>query len=332
MTVGSPVPALLLDEDLSLTLGTRRLPELQTDDALIRVSWAGLCGSDLHVLRTGAWVQQWPATLGHEICGVVEQAPSDGSLQAGDLVVADSRVPCGACEECRAGEPDRCLSVQFVGECRPGGFATHCVLPSRLLHRAPPELPAATAVLAEPLAVALHAISRLPCLPDRVAIIGHGPLGALLQIELRRRIPDAQIVVAEPTQLRAELARALGAVTVADAAEMESGAFDTVIDAAGYAAALPDALRLVRPRGQVLLLALGRGTPSVNCAELVEREVTVLGSNAFVDELPQALALLAEHPGLYDPVISDAVTLLELPAKIRSQLRRPDAVKVVVCP
>jgi len=334
MTSVLQADALLLDRDLQISIGTRDLDPPLADEALVRVECAGLCGSDLHVFRTGAWVEeaQWPATLGHELCGTVELAPADGSLLVGDRVVADSRVRCDACAECVSGHPDRCRAVRFIGECRPGGFASRCVLPSRLLHPVPDGLAPEAAVLAEPLAVAMHALSRLPGEPSRVAILGHGPIGALLHLELRRRFPAAEVTVAEPVELRAALARALGASTVQDAERLPDASCDTVIDAAGYGRAFTDALRVLAPRGQLLLVALGHQPTSVTPSVLVESSATIVGSGAFVDELPEAINQLAGDPARYEPVVTDAVLLSELPGAVRAQLERPEAVKVVVCP
>jgi threonine dehydrogenase-like Zn-dependent dehydrogenase len=326
--------AFFLDRDLQMSVGTRELAPPLADEAVLRVDYAGLCGSDLHVMRSGAWVedQEWPATLGHEVCATVVQAPADGSLRVGDRVVADSRVPCDACADCVAGRPNRCTAVRFVGECRPGGFAELCVLPSRLLHTIPDGLAAETAVLAEPLAVAMHGLSRLAAEPRRVAILGHGPIGALLHIEVRRRFPDADVTVAEPAALRAQLASALGASTVGVAADLADSGYDTVLEAAGYRGALTDALRILAPRGQMLLVALGHHEVTLTPADLVESGVTIAGANAFVDELPEAIAQLAKDPARYAPVVTDAIKLSELPTVARAQLEHPEAVKVVICP
>jgi threonine dehydrogenase-like Zn-dependent dehydrogenase len=328
------VDAFLLGRDLTMTIGTRALPAPGPDEAVVRVHSAGVCGSDLHVLRSGDWVadDEWPATLGHEIYGTVEEAPTDGSLEVGDHVVADSKIPCGRCAPCVEGRPDFCIDVRFVGEARPGGFATHCVLPSALLHSVPETLHESKAALAEPLAVVLHGLSHLRSEPRRVAILGHGPVGALTHIQLRRTFPDAEVTVAEPAPLRGQLAGALGARTVDTARELPEARFDTVIDAAGYPASLTDALSLVAPRGQVLLMAITRRPVEVVPADLVERGIALHGSNAFCDELPAAIAALAADPRAYEPVITRAVSLDELPAVLTAQLTRRDEVKVVLCP
>lgn len=323
--------AFLLDRDLSMRVGTREIP-VGPEDALVRVRWAGLCGSDLHVMRTGRWVVSWPATLGHEIYGTIERPPEDGSLEVGDAVVADSRISCQRCHHCLAGDSDRCVEITFLGEARPGGFAEYCALPSRMLHRVPIELQSATAVLSEPLAVVLHALSLLRTEPRRVAILGHGPMGALANVELRRRFPDVGITVAEPTALRAKLARALGAETVDSADELTDASYDTVIDAAGYERSLRDALDLASTRGQVLVLALSDELVPVSPSALVERCLCLVGANAFVGELPQAISLLAADAWRYEPIITAAVSLRELPAAARRQLESPEEVKVLVCP
>jgi threonine dehydrogenase-like Zn-dependent dehydrogenase len=327
--VSITVRALLLDEDLTISVGDRELPALGQDEALVAVEWAGLCGSDLHVMRSGAWVASWPATLGHEIFGRVQRTGERVTLMPGTPVIADSRVPCGACTACMAADLDRCEHPAFVGEAFPGGFATHCVLPARNLQAVPESLNGAVAVLAEPLAVVLHALDQLDGTPARVAILGHGPIGALAQIELRRRHPDVHVDVAEPAALRAGFARALGAAT-ADAAAELSGGYDLVIDAAGYAMSLPDAVRLAGPSAQILLLALGDHEAFVRPSELVERRLRIVGCNAFVSELPAAVALLAAEGWRYAPVVTEAISLDELPTTARRQLERPDAVKVLV--
>jgi threonine dehydrogenase-like Zn-dependent dehydrogenase len=325
-------PALLLQQDLSMSVGSRSLKEPGRDEALVRVRWAGLCGSDLHVMRTGAWVREWPATLGHEIYGTIEWAPDGSGLSAGQPIVADSRVPCGQCRHCLDHRRDECIHPEFVGEARPGGFAQYCVLPVTTLHRVPAELAGANAALSEPLAVILHGLSLLRSYPKRALVIGHGPIGALANIELRRRFPNVEVDVAEPAQLRASLARALGSRTVAATGELESSGYDTVIDAAGYVGSLTDAIGACAPRGQVLVLSLSDREVSVRPADLVESNITLIGSNAFVDELPAAIELLAAEAWRYQPVITDAVSLDELPDVARAQLREPDAVKVLVCP
>ena len=201
--------ALLLDEQLVLSLGTRQLPPPLVGEALVRVAWAGVCGSDLHVLRTGEWVAYWPATLGHEVVGVVQECPG-AEVAPGTVVVVDSRIPCRRCAGCQKAV-SLCENISWLGEAMPGGFARHLVVPVTSLVRCPPQIEPAVAVLAEPLAVAMHAVSSLMRRPDDVLVLGYGPVGALVHLELARRWPGLAISVSEIFGPRRQLALALGA-------------------------------------------------------------------------------------------------------------------------
>lgn len=323
------VQALLLERSLQLHVGARALSEPGPEDAVVRVEWAGVCGSDLHVLRTGDWVVEWPATLGHELYGRIVRAPENGFFEVGTAVVADSRVPCGQCDAC-ASNPDHCARLQFVGEACPGGFATHCVLPAASLHPVDDDVAGSTAVLAEPLAVALHTLSHLRRAPERLALLGHGPIGALVHAEALRRWPACVVSVAEPSALRRGLAEAFGAATAANAADLAPGSFDAVVDAAGYPGSFTDALVLCAPTAHVLLVALAQGEVALSPVALVERRIQVTGCHAFIDELPEAVRLLSSDGWRYLPVVTDAVALAELPAALAELLECPDAVKLLV--
>jgi threonine dehydrogenase-like Zn-dependent dehydrogenase len=323
------VEASLLGQDLALEVGARELDDPGPGEVLVRVEWAGICGSDLHVFRSGIWVEYWPATLGHEVAGVVEATGPEVGLSPGERVVLDSRLPCLECPEC-AVDPDRCARITFLGESRPGGFADYCVVPERSVHRVPDGLALEDAVLAEPLAVVLHALADIETPPDRALVIGHGPVGALVQIELRRRFEDLPVDVAEPAERRAQLARALGARTTGSAPT--DGAYGLVVDAAGYEGSLKDAVAAALHGGVVLVLAIDGRPSGLSGQEIVESGVTLRGSNAFVDELPKAVELLAAEAGRYRPLVTGAVSLAELPLTIRQQLASPDEVKVLVRP
>lgn len=322
--------ALLLERDLDMAVGERTLRTQGPDDVLLEIEWAGLCGSDLHVARTGDWVTDWPATLGHEIYGRVLEAARESRLVPGTPVVADSRLPCGACNACRAGRSDDCAAIRFVGEAVPGGFARLCVLPAALLHEVPEWLEGSIAVLAEPLAVALHALSHVSHEPGRVALLGHGPIGALVHLELRRALPGTEVTVAEPAPLRAALAAALGARCVSSGEELAAAEHDLVIDAAGYPGSLLHAFACCAVGADLLLVSLSEVEVAIRPLDLAERRLRLVGCNAFRAELPRAIQLIAEEPWRYAPLVTDVVELSELPGAIGRQLREPDAVKVLV--
>jgi threonine dehydrogenase-like Zn-dependent dehydrogenase len=361
------VRALLLERDLSLRVGERELPEPAPGELLVQVDWAGVCGSDLHVLRTGDWVTDWPATLGHELTGRVTASPG-GELAAGTRVVVDSRVPCGTCSGCATGA-HLCEHLAWFGEACPGGFASHVLVPAARVAACPTDLEAAIAVLAEPLAVAMHAVNRAEAgfggMPERVTILGYGPIGALVHLEITRRWPQAAVTVVEPVTGRRQLAAAFGAElagpgrppddsggsadtelvsagTAAEAppqlvvdADAEAGAGASpqlVVDAAGYPGSLRDAIAVCARGGTVLVVALGHQPETLLPAELAERELTLAGSNGFAGELSQAVAALAADPDRYRPLVTEAIALEEAPRRLRELLTSPAAGKVVIGP
>lgn len=317
------VTALLMDRDLAVRVGARDLPAPGPGELLVGVAWAGICGSDLHVLRTGDWVAYWPATLGHEVAGRVLES-RDPRFPAGTPVVLDSRVPeRGADGTLRADRlsPD----LQWLGEAYPGGFAEALVVPSVSARAVPESLDLADAVLAEPLAVTRCALDQVRTSPARVLVLGHGPIGALCHVEARRRWPDARVAVTEPDPGRAALARELGADAPGD------GPYDLVIDGAGHAESLTDAVRHASPGGTVLLVALGNAPSGVTTAEIVERGLTLIGSVGFDDHhLDEAVAALAAAPARYRPIVSHRVPLTDLPAFLADPSAREDAIKVLV--
>lgn len=318
--------ALLLSEDLSLSVGTRELADLADGDVLIDVDYAGICGSDLHVLGTGDWVAYWPATLGHEVAGQVRQSrhPLFG---AGDKVVADSRIPCRVIEGRM--QADRLSEdLQWLGEARPGGYAGAMVIPGDSLYRVPAGLDAIDAVLAEPLAVVMCAIDQLAVQnPETVAILGYGPIGALAHADMSRRWPATEFTVVEPNIKRASLARAQGA-RVGDLAE--GVRYAVVVDAAGYAGSLAAAIDAAVYGGSILLIALGHASATVMPATIVEHSLRVVGSVGFDDHhVDEALAALAAEPGRYNAIVTHTVDLAEIPTFISNGGMR-EAIKVLM--
>ena len=325
--------AVVLAEDL--TLGLSRVPVTMpgSGEVMVGVEWAGVCGSDLHVLRSGAWVETWPAVLGHEVVGVVEACPG-GELGVGERVVLDSRVPCGRCDSCRRA-PNLCESLTWLGESRPGGYQSRLVVPVTSTVRVPDGLESDVAVLAEPLAVALHAVLR----GARVAggsladclVLGGGPIGQLVAtLLLDGAGGDGPVTVVEPQADRRRMAAALGA----DVARVvdRTRRWTTVVDAAGYDGSLLDCLQAVRSGGTILVVSLAHAAVSLTPADVVEKAATIVGVNGFDDELELAVRTLAADPARYRPLVSEAVLLEDAPAALRRWLGAPPTGKAVIRP
>lgn len=324
-------PALVLDRDLSLRLAQVPDQAPRHGEVLVEVAWAGVCGSDLHAIDTGAWITAWPAILGHEVCGRVVECPG-GELVRGQALVADSRVSCGRCPGC-ARAANLCANLAWLGECRPGGYQQRVVLPVSSVLALPGELPLDVAVLAEPLAVATHAVnrSRHAARGDlgNCLVLGAGPIG--MMVCLAAAAIGADVHVVEPDNRRRLLAAAILGSSVSDRIDPDLE-WRTVIDAAGYPTSLPDALGAVEHGGIVTVVSLPHTPVSLVPAELAEHEVTVLGSSGFDQELPSAVADLAADPARYRPLITEALGLAEAPSRLARWLTDPPAGKLVFGP
>ena len=204
-------------------------------DVLIKVLAAGICGSDLHNFKTGQWLSRSPSTPGHELAGeVIAVGPDVRKLKPGDHVVADSRVACGTCPACRRGSPNLCQKLGFVGEVCDGGFAEMTVLPELIVLPVDPALPPAVAAMAEPLAVALHAVNRLT--PERgepILIAGAGPIGGLVALVLARE-GFGPLYIADRNEARQRLVAEVTGAAPATLDDAPSTRF--AVDATGSAA------------------------------------------------------------------------------------------------
>ena len=161
---------------------SRKLP---SGGARVRVTHAGLCGSDLHRLPMDA--STWPAGLGHEVSGVVEEVAGSAELQPGDRVAVIPLLWCGRCYRCLSGRLNLCLEGEAIGRTRPGGFGREVMVPDRNCHRIPDTMSLETAALADVVAVCVHALNVSGYRPGQTAlVIGDGAVGLTMAAILRR--------------------------------------------------------------------------------------------------------------------------------------------------
>jgi (R,R)-butanediol dehydrogenase/meso-butanediol dehydrogenase/diacetyl reductase len=323
--------------------GDLRVEDVATPGALdagwvkLRVDAAGICGSDLHNFRTGQWISRSPSTAGHELTGTVTAIGAGvDSVAIGDRVVADSRFWCGDCAQCHAGRRHLCASLGFVGEICDGGFAEQAVLPARLLHIIDAALDERVAAMAEPLAVALHAVRRLAKTAGSVLVVGCGPIGGLAALLLSKTFAGT-VLVADRNQNRcARVARVTGATIVdlnrdAIAAATANAPLLAAIEATGSVTALNQLLGVLDPGGTVAMVGIFHGRLDIDPNTLVEREIGLLGCHAFADELPEAVRMLGELSEPLLALIDQEISLDTIPAAYQRLLAgRSDGLKTII--
>ena len=304
-------------------------PEATPGTVVVAVDRCGIGGTDLEAYRTGELAA--PAWFGHEWSGrVVEIGDGVAGRFSGERVVGAVPPPCGRCRACWAGLGDHCEeALALIVGTHPtasatGAFAERIRVDARRVHRVPDGVDDASAALAEPAAVAAHAVSLADQrIGDVVVVVGAGTIG-LLVAELARLAGAARVLAVDVEPARRELACALGAAAaLAPGPEVQRwvsdqghglGA-DVAYECAGRAGALQQSLSSVRHGGTVVLL--GRGAPphGLQSADLVARHLTLRASRGYtVADVHRALDLMADDRFRVAAIHERLVGFEELPA------------------
>jgi (R,R)-butanediol dehydrogenase/meso-butanediol dehydrogenase/diacetyl reductase len=356
--VAETMSAAIYRQKGELEVAEVAVPSPGPGQVLIEVSHCGVCGTDLHMVMDG-WGR--PGSIGgHEYSGVIAAVgtPDSGSDEAdagddgrpdwklGDRVVASPASTCGSCRYCRAGRNSLCVGAARPGaEAAPGAFASYVTAPSAQLFEVPAELSLREAALAEPLAVALHAVTRADVVTsDRVMISGAGPIGALaLAVLVHRGVTD--IVVSEPGVARTQLARSLGAqevrhpdeldvFNIAEPGRISDQAVDVILECSGHRSAMESALCQLDRAGRLVVVGSGMEPPVFDPNRILLNELTVTGSYNYDDDgFEQALSLLTSGELPTELLIHAAdIMLSEMMTAMQSLVAGRIPGKVMVAP
>ncbi len=316
----------LADGQLSLCADAPR-PEPSADEALIRVSLAGVCSTDLELVK--GYAGGFRGVPGHEFVGVVAAAGSaDGAAWVGRRVVGTINLGCRRCAVCLGQGPEHCPNRTTLGiHHKDGVFADYVTLPLVNLLAVPAAVADEEAVFTEPLAAALRIREQIAARPTaRTAVVGPGRLGLLVAQVLA--LAGTEVVVLGRRAESLALPRTLGlAAGLVD--EAEDNAYDLVVEATGNDAGFAHSLRLVRPLGTLVLKSTFAGRANIDLTKLVVGEITVVGSRC--GPFAPALRLLEQGAVQARPLIeaeyplSEALVAFEHAARpgVRKVLLRP---------
>jgi (R,R)-butanediol dehydrogenase/meso-butanediol dehydrogenase/diacetyl reductase len=286
----------------------------------VKVAYAGICGSDIHNFKTGQWITRKPSIAGHEFSGVIESAGSNVSgFKIGDRVAVDSRIYCGECQNCRSVHQHLCDKLGFIGEAIDGGFAEYITLPARLLVKCKPEARLDVAALAEPLAVALHALAKLNAPKDSpILIVGCGPIGALCAVAADL-IDERKLLISDINQDRQAHIFSLTGASPVDLSTFDQFNNQTlkpvrhIIDTTGNVGVISQLISKLSG-ASLALVGIGQGSFTLNPAHLVEREIALVGCHAFSTELTEAVRMLEIYPNDFAALIGPMISLEQVPA------------------
>jgi D-arabinitol dehydrogenase (NADP+) len=314
-------------------------------EVVIRTTMAGVCGTDVHI-HEGGFFSAFPLTPGHEIVGeVLSWGPGGEGFRVGQQVVVDNASACGHCAECGRSDPLYCRNFRSLGVNAPGGFAEQVVTRVDKVFDAD-DIPADLAVLAEPLACAIHGMDVLDLAPGAdVVMIGSGTTGLLLA-QLLIHGGAGRLTVAGPTQFKLDLARRFGidrvvqvsrgdaAHTAATLKEMAPGGYDVAIDATGSPAVVQTLPDLVRDNGTVLVYGMTDADDRVHWSpyDIFRRQLTIKGSFAQVNCFHQSLAMLRSGRIKHEGLITHTFPLARYGHALQAVAAEPTCLKAVVVP
>jgi 2-desacetyl-2-hydroxyethyl bacteriochlorophyllide A dehydrogenase len=311
--------AIVIERPNEVTLREVETPTCGPDDVLVRSHKAGVCRTDLEVLRgelSPRWVR-YPCIPGHEWSGTVAEVGANvHDLTPGERVVCEGIIPCNRCRRCRAGETNLCESYDQLGFTRGGGYGEFVLAPRHVVHRLLEGVSLDAAVLIEPASCVLRGLERGRLGPgESVGVIGVGTLGSIGV--LLARLFAARPVVAYG--IRAEelaFAERLGADHVVDVENVDAeeetlrlsgGGLDVVVETAGAVPAVEVAMRIVRPGGRVILLGIaGEGKELQLPADwIVLRDIELIGSVSYTSAVWGRMMRLVEGASLdLEPLVT----------------------------
>jgi len=340
---------LILRERGQLEIVESSIPDTLENEVLLRVKYCAICETDVHAYDNGIHI---PAgtVMGHEITGTIEKVGNAVTrFRRGDRVVVNPMPRCGHCEWCLRGEYSLCetaadFEIGFHVE-HPGGFADYVLIkyPDVMLLPIPDSLSWEAAALAEPLATSLHAVRQArPVKGKTVVVAGAGMIGLgvarFLYCEGAKRI-----VVIEPSRIKSEVARLLGADAVLDPSDRMrpiqkevafhtggSGA-DIVFECAGTAASFRSAADYAKRGGQVILAGFCEEEVAVSPLSWIMREIEVKAILGYYDEFSEVLASLARGDIPTERLITDTVSLTDAEARgFKRILIYRDTIRILV--
>jgi (R,R)-butanediol dehydrogenase/meso-butanediol dehydrogenase/diacetyl reductase len=270
---------------------------------LIEVSHCGICGTDLHVVLEGMGVRG--SVGGHEYSGRIVAVGADvAGWEAGSAVVGGPRAGCGDCPPCRARRPSLCAGRRSIGMGGfQGAFADYVKVDASQLLAVPEGLGLREAALAEPLAVALHALTLAAPQPgERVLVTGAGPLGLLVIAALHARgLKDVR--ASEPSRLRRERAGRVGATELFEPDQLAvkplpfdlaDDPVDVVFECSGSPDAMESGLGQLDRMGRLILVGTGMRRPTFDHNRILLNELVVMGAYNYDETgMSDALRLLA---------------------------------------
>lgn len=285
----------------------------------LRMTYCGICGSDIGIFAGKHPRATAPLVLGHEFVGTVDLAPEGSRFAAGDRVVAYPLLSCGTCHPCRNGQPHVCASLKLIGIDCDGGIAETLWVDEGVLFKLPDSLSDRVAALVEPLAVVVRSLHRARFeIGQSAVVMGAGPIGLLTAIVLRHA-GASKILVSDVDDARLGLCREMGFEVVdvrnEDLAQRVLAATggdgaDVAFECSGVESAALEMTKVVRVGGTICMTAVHKAPHAVSLIDLNFKEQTLIGSRVYtLAEFGSAVGLAGVLAAELERAITQVVPL-----------------------
>ena len=292
--------------------------------SMIKVDLAGICGTDLEILDG---YMKYNGVLGHEFVGTV--VSSDNPEMIGKRVVGEINAGCNKCDFCLKGMQRHCPNRSVLGILKhDGAFAEYLSLPEKNLHLVPDSVTDQQAVFVEPLAAAFEIKEQLLLNPEwKVAVVGDGKLAQLISKVLK--LSCSNLVCFGRHENKLSNLKKIGIATKIVISAVDEQSFDLVVEATGNSSGFGDTMKLVRPRGTVILKSTIASRENLDLTPTIVNEVTVIGSRCGL--FKPAIDALATGIISVDDMADSTFSLEQLSEAI-NRAREPEAMKVFLKP
>mgnify|MGYP001360346974 CR=1 FL=1 len=266
-------------------------PSLVDGESIIKVSASGICGSDMHAYHGKDERRIPPLILGHEVSGVIEEGSEKGKK-----VVLNPLITCGECNYCENGREHLCAKRIILGMNKPierqGCFAELVLTPDKNIHELPSGLDIKQAPIAEPTAVALHAVelgekaSKKPLNESRTLVIGGGAIGLLCALILEKYKKCKEIILVEPNERRLKVCdEHLNSQTLSsDNSKIKDSSFDLVFDTVGLEITRQNSIKCVNAGGVIVHIGLAQPAGTFNFRKATLQEITFVGTYCYTNK------------------------------------------------
>ncbi|WP_413736791.1 Zn-dependent oxidoreductase [Sodalis sp. RH21] len=291
--------SIVIEKPGQLVIERREIPQPGNGEVRVRVKYAGICGSDVHIFHGHNPFAKYPRVIGHEFFGVIDAVGAGvDAARIGERVSVDPVVSCGHCYPCSVGRPNVCTKLQVIGVHRDGGFSDYACAPAQNAYQIPASIPDNLASMVEPFTIAANMTAFLQPAPRDVALVyGAGPIGLTVVQVLKGVYGVSQVIVADRIPERLDMARNNGADQVINnsnlslQSELErQGIRPTlVVDAACHPAILQEAVNLASPAARIGLMGFSGEASSVTQQSITSKEISIFSSRLNSRRFPQVI-------------------------------------------